>query len=52
MLDEEAIAEYKKAVTINSDFTPANYNLRHSYLRKGLNSLATNHFHKADLLFS
>ena len=47
----EAFSEYKKAVSINPDLPPAQYNLGRSYLRDGLKSQAAEHLYSAGLLF-
>lgn len=47
---DEAIACYKEAIDINPNYALAYHNLGYAYYKKGLNSLAADHFYKAGLL--
>ena len=47
---EEAISQYKKALSIDPDYAGAHYNLGLTYGGKGFFSLAADHLYKAGLL--
>jgi tetratricopeptide (TPR) repeat protein len=48
---DEAISQYKKALSINPDYPGAHYNLGLMYGGKGFFSLAADHLYKAGVLF-
>ena len=50
-LMDRAIAEFKKVIAINPNSADAHHNLGYSYFVKGMNSMASDHFYKAGLLY-